>query len=103
MEDEVKPVLVKGMRSLQLVLKGFRYVSNYSSVNTTYWRCENRDCPGKVTTDGELNVRNAHGHSHEPNPDEGEVKQLRADDLAGAVSEPSKSSHEVGILYVMHK
>ena len=97
MEDDIKPALVKGLRSMQLVFKGFRYVRNSSAGKASYWRCENRDCPGKLTTDEELNVRNAHEHSHEPNPDKCEAKRVRADALARAIAEPSKSSNEVSI------
>ena len=65
--------------------------------------CENGDCPGRLTMDEERNVRNAHAHSHKPNPDQCEVKRVRADALTRAVAEPSKSSNEVQSTYAVHK
>ena len=89
----LKPVLVKRLRSRELIFKGFRYLRNSSKGNATYWRCENNDCPGRLTTDEERNVRNAHAHTHKPNPNQVEAKRVRTD--ARAVAELSKSSNEV--------
>ena len=40
------------------------------------WQCKNGDCPGRLTNgnDEELNFRNAHADSHEPNQDQCELQ-----------------------------
>lgn len=77
----LKPVLIKRL-SWQLIFKGFRYVKNGSKGYATYWRSENGDCSGRLTTEEEWNVRNAQALSQKPNPNQCEVKRARADALA---------------------
>ena len=96
---EERPVLIKGLRSIQLIYRGFRYVRNRTVKDSTYWRCEDKSCSGKLTTKNEaLEVSNAGDHNHDPKEDDCEIKRLRSETLTKALASPSLPSNEVSIV-----
>ena len=100
-KETERPVLVKGLRAMQLLYKCYRYVRISGDDNTTYWRCESRSCPGRITTSGELETRNENGHNHEANPEEYESKRLRATMFEEARNNPSSPANEVRIVCLL--
>ena len=65
-----------------MAYKGFQYTKDKATDTDTgvkmYWRCENRNCKGLVTTINDIPVRETEHNVHAPSPHEVEVKKSMA-------------------------
>ena len=69
-----------------LIYQGHRYIRNREikrkadDKELIYWRCQDRSCPGKMTTIGEVKeVSNVSNHTHAPDLEKCEAKIIRFD------------------------
>jgi len=58
-----RPLVIKGRNADQIVYCGNKTTRSSSGEETIYWRCENQECNGKITTKGNNHeIRNQYEH-----------------------------------------
>jgi hypothetical protein len=56
----------KGKKKLSL--NGFRYTIDRTRDSTTYWKCETRECRGRVIQRNDSEYDESKEHNHAPDP-----------------------------------